>query len=476
MIFSSPKDLEQAVGRAGVSATKAPLSETERKALTLRSIVDDLIYTAVFSGDDATKKRARTLIHQLARRAGAVSMSIQPLYEAIGRGEVAKKFTVPAHNIRGLTYEVSRALFRAAMKRDVGAFIFEIARSEIGYTEQRPAEYAACVLAAALREGFQGPVFLQGDHFQASAKKWKTDRDGEIRSIEALIDEAMAAEFYNIDIDTSTLVDLSFTEVGEQQAENVEAAAHFSRYIRERQLVDISIGGEIGEVGKHNSTPEEFRAFMNGYLKNLRQDSKGISKISIQTGTSHGGVPMADGTIAKASIDFNAIREISAIARREYGIGGAVQHGASTLPEEVFDQFPKNDTLEIHLATGFQNMILDHPSFPKEMKEEIGQFCVKHCADERKDGESEEQFRYKTRKKAFGPFKRAMWDMPAGEKEPIIAELERKFGFLFEKLDVAGTRDIVGKYVDISDTTLPSYSAFSDERAAMALVDPNEGE
>lgn len=476
MIHSSVQTLEEAVKRAGVTAKKGALSGIERKALTSGSLVDDLIYTSVFSTNEGTKKRARALIHQLSRRAGAVSMSIQSLYDAVGRGEIQEKFTVPAHNIRGLTYDVARALFRSAMARDVGAFIFEIARSEIGYTEQRPAEYAACVLAAALREGFQGPVFLQGDHFQASAKKWKTDRDAEIRSIEALIDEAMAAEFYNIDIDTSTLVDLSFSSVREQQAENYEAAAHFSRYIRQRQLVDISIGGEIGEVGKNNSTPQEFRAFMSGYLEKLRDGFTGISKISIQTGTSHGGVPMADGTIAKANIDFNALREISAIARREYRIGGAVQHGASTLPEEVFDQFPKNDTLEIHLATGFQNMILDNPSFPKEMKEEIGAFCVKHGADERKEGESEEQFLYKTRKKAFGPFKRAMWEMPSNSKQPIIAELERKFAFLFEKLAVVGTKEIVGKYVDISDTTLPTYAGFSAERAAMAVVDPNEGE
>jgi len=476
MIHSSVKSLEEAVSRAGLSAKKTSLSEPDRKTLMSGSMVDDLIYTAVFSSDDATRKRARALIHQLARRTGAVSMSIQTLYEAIGQSEVTGKFTVPAHNIRALTYDVSRALFRAAMARNVGAFIFEIARSEIGYTEQRPAEYAACVLAAAIKEGFQGPVFLQGDHFQASAKKWKTDRDGEIRAIEALIDEALAAEFYNIDIDTSTLVDLSFDSVDQQQRENYEAAAHFSRYIRKRQLVEVSIGGEIGEVGKDNSTPEEFRAYMGGYLRSLGEGLKGISKISVQTGTSHGGVPMADGTIAKANIDFNVLREISAIGRREYGLGGAVQHGASTLPEEVFDQFPKNDTLEIHLATGFQNMILDHPSFPREMKQAIGEFCVKNCADERKKGESEEQFFYKSRKKALGPFKRAMWDMPASSKQPIIAELERKFAFLFEKLAVVGTKDVVRKHVDISDTTLPTYAAVSDERAAMALVDPNEGE
>src|SRR6266705_5396916 len=136
--------------------------------------VDKLVRDAVF-GDGNTKAQARKEVHLQALKNGAISSSIFPLYMAIERGEVSRRFTVPAFNIRALTYDSARALFRAAMRHDVGAFIFEIARSEIGYSEQRPAEYSACVLAAAMRERFEGPVFIQGDHFQASAKKWVTE-------------------------------------------------------------------------------------------------------------------------------------------------------------------------------------------------------------------------------------------------------------------------------------------------------------
>ena len=198
--------------------------------------IDKLAFTAVF-GDERAKSDARREIHLRARKSGALSSSIYPLYSAIGRNEVRRGFTVPAFNIRALTYDSARALFRAAMRHNVGPFIFEIARSEIGYTEQRPAEYAACVLAAALREGYKGPVFIQGDHFQASAKKWATDegRKSEIKALESLIDEAIAAEFYNIDIDTSTLVDLSHQTRDEQQRNNYEYTAHLTKYIRKRQ-------------------------------------------------------------------------------------------------------------------------------------------------------------------------------------------------------------------------------------------------
>jgi fructose/tagatose bisphosphate aldolase len=440
--------------------------------------VDSLIHTAVFSTDESAKADARREIHLRARQSGAVPSSILPLYQAIGRNEVARKFTVPAFNIRALTYDVARALFRAAMRHNVGPFIFEIARSEIGYTEQRPGEYAACVLAAAIKEGYKGPVFIQGDHFQASHKKWATDdgRKSEIKALESLIDEAIAAEFFNIDIDTSTLVDLSFPTREEQQHQNYTYTAHFTRYIRARQPkgIEISVGGEIGEVGKYNTQPDEVRAYMNGLKTELGGDV-GISKISVQTGTSHGGVPMADGSIAEAKIDFDVLRETTRICREEYGIAGSVQHGASTLPEEVFNHFPENNAVEIHLATGFQNMILDAPTLPESMKEEIRQFCFEHCMDERKSGETDEQFVYKTRKKALGPFKKRMWELDASAKDPIIDAIEKKFEFLMNKLAVYNTRDLVEKYVPLN-AELPEYAAASAELTAAATVDPNEGE
>ncbi|MGZ5473584.1 MAG: class II fructose-bisphosphate aldolase [Thermoanaerobaculia bacterium] len=440
--------------------------------------VDDLVYTAVFSSNEEAKAEARRQIHLRARRAGAVPSSIYPLYQAIGRNEVARKFTVPAFNIRALTYDVARALFRAAMRHNVGPFIFEIARSEIGYTEQRPGEYAACVLGAALAEGYKGPVFIQGDHFQASAKKWATPEGqaSEVKALESLIDEAIAAEFYNIDIDTSTLVDLSFPTRDEQQRTNYTYTAHLTKYIRSRQPkgIDVSIGGEIGEVGKYNTQPDEVRAYIDGVRRELGGDP-GMAKISVQTGTSHGGVPMADGTIAEAKIDFEVLRETTRICREEFGIAGSVQHGASTLPESVFNKFPESDAVEIHLATGFQNMILDAPTLPAEMKNEIREFCFANCADERKSGETDEQFVYKTRKKAIGPFKRRMWELDAGAKGPIIEAMERKFEFLMEKLAVYNTRDLVEKYIK-TDTELPEYAAASAELTAAATVDPNEGE
>ncbi len=413
------------------------------------SVIDTLVYESVFNADEDVKKKIRWLIRELARTLGCGSASIQGLYDAFGRGEVSG-FTVPAVNVRGITYDFARAMFRVAKKNAIGAFVFEIAKSEMGYTFQRPDEYSACILAAAVKENYQGPVFIQGDHFQFNAKKFAEDPKKETEVIRSLIKEAVAAQFYNIDIDSSTLVDLSKGTVEEQQRNNFELAAEMTALIRELEPegVTISVGGEIGEVGKKNSTPEEFRAYMQGYVTALGARKKGaktISKISVQTGSSHGGVPLPDGTVAKVSIDFDVLKNISDIARAEFGMAGAVQHGASTLPDELFHKFPGVGTAEIHLATGFQNMLYD--LFPKELRENIYEYLRKNMADEKKPDMTDEQFIYKTRKKGFGPFKEKMWNLDRAWFEKANAELEKKFEFLFLQLNMKNTKSTVDKYV-----------------------------
>jgi len=69
------------------------------------------------------------------------------------------------------------------------------------------------------------------------------------------------------------------------------------------------------------------------------------------------------------------------------------------------------------------------------------------CQDEWKQGDTEQQFIYKSRKKAIGPFKRRLWDLPEGARGAIAADLERTFAFLFEQLRVADTRAVVDRHV-----------------------------
>ena len=284
------------------------------------------------------------MIWEIGQQVGVRPASIHDLYMARGRGETGG-YTVPAINVRGVAYDTARAIFRTAIRTKAGAFLLEIARSEIAYTDQRPAEYVTVMLAAALREGFRGPVFVQGDHFQVNAKKYEADPEGEVAAVKQLAREAIEAGFFNIDIDTSTLVDLSHEQLDEQQRLNYEVGADLTRFVRELEPegVTISIGGEIGEVGTENSTVPELRAYMDGYnrtLEKLAPGTAGLSKISVQSGTSHGGVVLADGSIAEVALDLKTLEDLSRVARDEYGLAGAVQHGASTLPDARVQQLP----------------------------------------------------------------------------------------------------------------------------------------
>jgi fructose/tagatose bisphosphate aldolase len=424
-----------------------------------RDHIDTLVLDAVFHPDDEMREACRWLIWSASQALGCGSSSIHELYLARGRGEYdASAFTVPAINVRASAYLTARQAIAAALERDAGAVVFEIAKSEMAYTDQRPAEYAAVILGAAIREGWRGPVFLQGDHFQFNATKWRDDPEAEMAGLKDLTREAIAAAFLNIDIDSSTLVDLSQPTVAAQQSVNAENTVELTRLIRQLQPrgVMVGVGGEIGEVGKANSTEEELRAYLDGYYGALHgSGTPGLSKVSIQTGTSHGGVPLPDGSVAEVSIDFDTLRRLSTVARDEYGLAGCVQHGASTLPEEAFNHFPANGTAEIHLATGFQNILYDQPGLPPELRDEMMAWCLANCAEERKDGETDSQFLYKTRKKALGPFKRALWTLPDEAQAQIAANLRTRFGVLFDELRVGGTRSLVDRYVSPPDLPRP---------------------
>jgi fructose/tagatose bisphosphate aldolase len=433
--------------------------------------MDRLVHAAVF-GVAGEREAARWLLWEIGQSVGVRPSSIGPIYFARGRGECGG-FTVPAINVRMMAYDTARAIFRAAKARDAGAILLEIARSEIAYTDQRPAEYVAVMIGAAVREGYYQPIFIQGDHCQVNAKKYQADPRAEVEEVKKLIAEEIGAGFYNIDVDTSTLVDLSRPTLLEQQRLNFEHAAEITHFIREREPegISVSVGAEIGEVGHKNSTVDELRAFMEGYAGALRRygEIEGISKISVQTGTSHGGVVMPDGTIAKVKLDLDALAALSLAAREEYGMSGAVQHGASTLPPDAFGHFARLETAEIHLATNFQSIVFDHPALPADLRQRMYEWLDGNAQSEKKEGDTPEQFYYKARKKAIGPFKRDTWSLPEAARSAIAGDLERTFGFLFDQLKVNGTAALVRRYIQA-----PYQAHGSLERALVTAVDDAE--
>lgn len=412
---------------------------------TLRSsFIDELIYNAVFTNDDELKKEYIILIHTLSNLLKSPPSSIKPLYMAFGTGSV-KGFTTAALNLRVLTYDSARAVFRLMNKYAIGGVIFELARSEMEYTDQKPQEYSACILAAAIKENFNGPVFLQGDHYQISKNHFAENPDAEMDRIKSLIRESIDAGFLNIDIDASTLVDLSKSSILKQQKLNSEITAKLTEFIRsiEPSRGQVSVGGEIGHIGDKNSTVDDFKAFMTHYL--LLQPENGLSKISIQTGSTHGGTILPDGKMKDVKIDFSILKEIGDLARQQYSLGGAVQHGASTLPLQLFSEFVKNQTLEVHLATGIQNLFFD--SCPNDIINEMYTWLYESYSDKRENGWNDEQFLYKMRKFTFGPFKQVVWDMDTSEKELYLTSLSSYLEKIFLSFNLRDSNSVIKKFI-----------------------------
>jgi fructose/tagatose bisphosphate aldolase len=446
MIHESVYELRQQI-KPYIKIADGAVEVTDLEKLRSQGI-DTLVRDAVF-GAETVKQFSRWLIWELGQVLGARPASIHEFYIARARNEWQDR-TVPAMNIRFTSYDTMRAALRAAQATQSGAIVFEIARSEMSYTDQPPAEYATNAIAAAIKEGYFHPLFIQGDHFQVKAATYKSDPERAIGEVKDLIAEAIPAGFWNIDIDTSTLVELEHDDLDKQQYHNYMRSAEITKFIRdlEPEGVTVSLGGEIGEVGHKNSTPEELDAYVQNYNDVLAEmgDYAGLSKISVQTGTSHGGVVLPDGTIAKVAVDFETLRVLGERARH-YGAGGAVQHGASTLPRDYFNKFPEVQTLEIHLATGFMNLFLDHAAFPANLKQRLYAYLDSAHAKERKSGETDAQFYYKTRKNAVGPYKPELWALPQEVKSEVYGALEEEFRFFYEKLNVVGTRDLIDRLV-----------------------------
>ncbi len=368
--------------------------------------------------------------------------SIGSHYRAIARGETPE-VTAPAINLRGLTYDLARAAWRAALKLDAAPVIFELAPSEAATGDQPFMEYVAVVLAAAVREGYRGPVFFQGDHLHVE--------DGNLSDVQALCLEALRAGMRQIDIDAADVV-REGAEGAERHRANAELTAAMTAFIRqhEPQGADVVVGGEVGVIGGQNTTPEDVQAFMKAYHETLPGGLVGLGKLSVQTGTRHGGVVRADGSTGTMPLDVALVRELSDMVREQYGLPGVVQHGASTLSLEQFSQLPRAGAIEVHLATAIQNMVFDHAALPQALREEmidglVGEevaYAEKGAGDEGPDGEAEALSRaqrfYHNRWRAWGRFKQELWTLPQEVRDEIAGTCQVWFEELFQALQIAG--------------------------------------
>jgi len=419
--------------------------------------IDVLVKELILSDDVEAKQKVALEIVGAAKSKNIFLSSTKEFYQARA-DERVKDFTVPVINLRGLTYDLARAIFRVAQKINAGAFIFGLSKTEINYTAQSPMEYMGVVLAAAVKEGFSGPVFLQANHMQVKDRMFFIDPEKELNVVRQLIEDAVGAGFYNIDLDSSTLLDLNKLGPREQQKDNFENTARLTQFVREIQPegVNVCLGAAIGEISGQNTTLDELKAFMDGYLQGLPAGMGGLDKVNICVGSPQGIVALADGSLTQVRVDFDTLRESSRFVRGNYRLAGVVHEAGVNLPSGIFHKFVEAETLEIHFAAYLQNFIFDSTMFPKDLKERMYAWVKRSCPDDRRESQTEDQFIYRTRKKAFGHFKKEMVNLPGEVKDGIAREIEAKIDFLFKQLKIGETKSVVGTYTRPVDVKLGS--------------------
>jgi fructose/tagatose bisphosphate aldolase len=374
------------------------------------------------------------------RQQGVAIASLGPFYRALAAGQIAP-LTLPALNLRGLTYDLARAIWRVGRRCDAGPIIFELSPSESRAGDQDFAEFVALVAAAAVREGYRGPIFCQGDHFR-TAKADAAD-------IEPLCRQAIAAGMWQIDIDAADLDAGPIQPDHPSCARNAAATAAAVARVRSQEPAgaDVVLGGEVGVIGGENTTPADMDAFWQHLQAALPDGVAGLGKISVQTGTRHGGLVRDDGSIEPMPLDISLITALSQVARDEFGLPGIVQHGASTLSLGQLAQLPGAGAVEVHLATGLQNLVFDHPAFPRPLRQQMAAALAGAATAEAEGGDyahagaagltPAQQF-YHQRWRAWGMFKSQLWHLPPSLRQTLAAGCEDWFEAVFRALAVVG--------------------------------------
>jgi len=370
--FSSKDDVLSLLSTA-VQIEGDVIKTISNKELLQTAVIYQLAFNASVNKDETIKKASIHWINQIAKALEIVSTSNFDFYQKKAAGE-HQFFTVPAINGRMVAFHLTRAAVSAADKLGLPHLIFELALSEGGYTGQKKNEYAALVKAAYISLGLQKrELHLQADHYQLDPKKYEEDADKELQRIKDATEFALEQEVYNIDIDASKFeTDDPSKSDRENQEVNAKLAAEVFAFIRQYEQehnlpCTISIGGEVGEVGGENTKYPQVIAYMEMVKEHLESKglskAPGFSKISINVGSAHGGVLGEDGKpLDTVPLDFQAHHDLYMKGKDPFNKGQhilGVQHGASTLPKTAFQLFPAMHVAEIHLATGFQNVIWD---------------------------------------------------------------------------------------------------------------------
>ena len=253
----------------------------------LQKLAGDL---ALAPPGEKPKKAAR--LREITRLAGVSPASIHEFYAAILRQEFPP-MAVPAINIRGMTFDITCAAWRAAQKLQAEPIIFELAPFMMVSVSQDFAEYCAIIEVAAVHEGYAGPVFLQEDSFQLATEK-------DLLHIKQMIVSAVHAGMHNLDINAPPWFNQAGKSHLERQKPKGRLIAQLTSFALDNNPAGIHlfIGGEAGGLGRINKIIQDLQAFMKLFSEWFSNHNNGLDEVSAGTGTGLGGILGTGGWIS----------------------------------------------------------------------------------------------------------------------------------------------------------------------------------
>jgi len=352
-----------------------------------------------------------------------------------------KNCIVMAANIR-ITHS-ARGVMMAAKELDA-AVMFEIARSEIGYTAQNPKQFMDMITKTAEELEFNQPYAVHGDHITI-----KENTPEAVASAEQLIKDEIAAGFTSYAIDASHNFNMDGKTVAEQLADNIEITTKLAGLIP----LDAGLEVEVGEVGRTDpktgkkalTSVEEATTFIKavtdaGFKPNL---------LATNNGSIHGNIFDKDGNIVEqVGIDIGRTKAI-AKAIAPYGVYVA-QHGITGTPLNLMHLLIEAGVFKGNVGTNWQNIALE--AMPKDLVAKMEEWTLasKHAekTKAKKPGISQKELIAKNIKHSIKEFKTEIDGLPAEAVEKIDAATYQSAIDFFKAFKAEGTAGKVAEYIE----------------------------
>lgn len=361
-----------------------------------------------------------------------------------------KNVIVMAANIR--IQHCFRSIIDAAKETD-SAVLFEIAKSEIGYTDQQPEEFARVCKEAIKAANANIPYCIHGDHITISE-----NTPAAIAAAEDLIKKEIDAGFTSFAIDASHNFDISAAKTIDQLAANIKITTHLAKLIEKlmkdkgKTRADYSLEVEVGEIGKTDpktgkqelTTVDEAVTF----IKALHENGIYPDLIATNNGTIHGNVYDAEGNVIPLlGIDDKRTREV-ANAIAPLGVKIA-QHGITGTPLELMHKLINAGIAKGNVATHWQDLAIEN--MPPELVKKMEQWTLdKYRADAKakKPNMSDKEIVGKNIKNAIKPFKKEIADIDDKYKEKIYKACKASAIEYFEAFNGKGSGKVVRNAIE----------------------------